>query len=138
MVTCCDHFPPRRCTVSSNDPADFAQPSSSMSLVSSRYSPSLSLLSRLVFQEGLLLLPPLPVFTGWLRSWMLNSMHWWSLKVISSFERKIPGPIQYNQVIPSDHLADQEPPPVHAGSSPLGRLTIKIARNQGPPTSLSQ
>ena len=51
-------------TVSSNDPADLAQPSSSMSLVSSRCSRILSLLSRFVFQEGLLTLAPLPVFTG--------------------------------------------------------------------------
>ena len=71
------------CTVSSNDPVDLAQPSSSISLVSSRCFCSLSLLSRLVFQETFLPLPPLPVFTGWLRSRMLNSMHWWSLKVIT-------------------------------------------------------
>ena len=71
-------------TVSSNDSADLAQLSSSMSLVSSRFSRSLSLLSRFVFQEGLLTLLLLPVFTEWLRSWMLNSMHWWSLKVITS------------------------------------------------------
>ena len=48
--------------VSSNDPADLAQPSSSMSLVSLRCLCSLSLLSRLVFQEGLLPLPPLSAF----------------------------------------------------------------------------
>ena len=77
-------------TVSSNDPADPAQPSSSMSLVSSRCSPSLSLLSRFVFQEGLLTFPPLPVFTGWLRSWMLNLMHWWSLNVINSRTHQSP------------------------------------------------
>ena len=41
-------------TVSSNDPADLDQPSSSMSMVSPRCLCSLSLLSRLVFQEGLL------------------------------------------------------------------------------------
>ena len=51
-------------TVSSNYPADLAQSSLPMSLVSSRCSQSLSLLSRFVFQEGLLTLPPLPVFTG--------------------------------------------------------------------------
>ena len=50
-------------TVSSNDPADLAQPSSSMSLVSTRCFCTLSLLRRLVFQEGLLPLPPLPEFT---------------------------------------------------------------------------
>ena len=77
-------------TVPSNDPADFAQPSSSMNLVSSRYFRSLSLLSRLVFQEGLLLVPPLSVFTGWLRSWMPNSMHWWSLTVITSRTHQSP------------------------------------------------
>ena len=70
-------------TVTSNDPADLAQPSSSMRLVSSRCFCSLSLLSLLVFQEGLLPLPPLPEFNGRLRSRMLNSMHWWSLKVIT-------------------------------------------------------
>ena len=77
-------------TVSSNDPADFAQPSSSMSLVSSRCFCSLSLLSRLLFEEGLLPLPPLPAFTGLLRSLMLNSMHWWSLKVIISRTHQSP------------------------------------------------
>ena len=41
-------------TVSPNDPADLAKPSSSMSLVSSRFFCSLSLLSHLVFQERLL------------------------------------------------------------------------------------
>ena len=54
----------------------------------------------------------------------------------SSSERKIPSPIQYNQVILSDHLSDQDSPPVQTGFSPLGRLTIKVARNEGPPTSL--
>ena len=44
-------------TVSSNDSADLVLPSSFMSLVSSRCFCSLSLLSRLVFQEGLLPLP---------------------------------------------------------------------------------
>ena len=62
-------------TVSFNDPADFSQPSSPMSLVSSRCFRILSLPSRIVFQEGLLPLPPLPAFTGWLRSSMLISMH---------------------------------------------------------------
>ena len=56
----------------------------------------------------------------------------------SSSERKIPDPIQYNQVIPSDHLADQDPPPVQTDFFPLRRLTIKVARNKGPPTSLSK
>ena len=51
-------------TVSSKDPADLAQSSSSRSLVSSRCLRSLSLLSRFVFQEGLLALPLLAVFTG--------------------------------------------------------------------------
>ena len=51
-------------TTSSNDQADFTQTSSSMSLVSSRYSQSLSSLSRLVFQQGLLPLSLLPVFIG--------------------------------------------------------------------------
>ena len=37
-------------------------------------------------------------------------------------ERKIPAPIQYNQVIPSDHLTDRDSPPVQTG----------------PPTSLSE
>ena len=49
-------------TVSSNDTADLARPSSSMSMVSSKCSRSFSLLSRFVFQEGLLTLPPHPVF----------------------------------------------------------------------------
>ena len=47
-------------TVSSNVRVDAAQPSSSMSLISSRCSRSLSLLTRYVF----LTLMPLPVFTG--------------------------------------------------------------------------
>ena len=55
-----------------------------------------------------------------------------------SSERKIPAPIQYNQVIPIDHLTDQDPPPVQTDFSPLGRLTIKVTRNEGPPTSLSE
>ena len=54
----------------------------------------------------------------------------------SSFQRKIPALIQYNQVIPGDHLSDQDSPPVQTGFSPLGRLTIEVARNKGPPTSL--
>ena len=54
----------------------------------------------------------------------------------SSSELKIPAPIQYNQVIPGDHLTDQDSPPVQTGFSPLGRLTIKVARNKEPPTSL--
>ena len=58
-------------------------------------------------------------------------------KLISS-ERKIPTPIQYNQVIPSDHLADQDPPPAQTGFSLFRRLTVKVARNKGPPTSLSE
>ena len=53
-------------------------------------------------------------------------------------KRKIPDPIQYNQVIPSDHLVDQDPPPVQTGFSPLGQLTIKVAHNKGPSTSLSE
>ena len=53
------------CTVSPNDSAHFAQPCPFMSLVSSRYSRSLSCLSRLVFYEGFRLLPLLPVFTGY-------------------------------------------------------------------------
>ena len=60
------------------------QPSSSMIVVSSRCSRSLSLLSRLVFQEGLLPSPPLPLSTAWHRCSKLDSMHWWSLKVIIS------------------------------------------------------
>ena len=51
-------------TVSSNDPAELAQPSSSMSLVSSRCSRNLSWLNRFMFQEGLITLQPLPAFTG--------------------------------------------------------------------------
>ena len=54
----------------------------------------------------------------------------------SSSERKIPAPIQYNQVIPGDHHTDQDPPPVQTGFSPLGRLPIKDARNKGPTTCL--
>ena len=50
----------------------------------------------------------------------------------SSSERKIPAAIQYNQVIPGDHLTDQDSPPVQTGFSPLGRLTIKVTRNKGP------
>ena len=84
VVTCCDHFRLAARTVSSNDSADFAKPSSSMSLVFSRCFRSLSLLSRLAFQEGLLPLPPFSVFTGWLRSRMLNSIYWWSHKAITS------------------------------------------------------
>ena len=56
----------------------------------------------------------------------------------SSSERKIPVPFQYNQVIHSDHLADQDPSPIQTGFSPLGRLSIKVTRNKGPPTSLSE
>ena len=56
----------------------------------------------------------------------------------SSSEHKIPVPIQYNQVFPSDHLIDQDSPPIQTSFSLLGRLTIKVARNKGPPTSLSE
>ena len=137
-----------------------------MSLVSSKCLRSLSLLSRFVFQEGLLISLSVPTFTGWHRSWMLNSMLRWLLKIItlrthqspilqarrgaaivrsiitppprSSSERKIPAPIQYNQVISSDHLTDQYSPSIQTGFSPLGRLTTKVARNKGAPTSLSK
>ena len=71
-------------TVASNNPAGQTQPSTSMSLVSSRCSRSLFLLSRLMFQEGLLLLPPLPSFIAWRRCIRLNSMHRWSLEVVSA------------------------------------------------------
>ena len=56
----------------------------------------------------------------------------------SSCERKIQALIQYNQVIPSGHLADQDPPPFQMGFALLGLLTIKVNRNKGPPTSLSE
>ena len=59
-------------------------------MVSLRCSWSLSLLSHFVFQEGLLTFPLLHVFTGWFRSWILNSMHWWSLKVITSRTHQSP------------------------------------------------
>ena len=49
---------------------------------------------------------------------------------------KIPAQIQYNEVVPSDHLTDQDSPPVQMGFSPLGRLAIKVDRNKGPPTSV--
>ena len=59
-------------TVSPNDSAHFTQPSPSMSLISSRYFQSLSLLSRVVFQKGFRRLPPPAVFTVWLRPSMVN------------------------------------------------------------------
>ena len=62
----------------------------SMSQVSSRYSRSLSLLSRIVFEDGVLSLPTLPVFTGWLRSCILNLMHRWSLKVVTPSTHQSP------------------------------------------------
>ena len=71
-------------TVASNDPAGSTQPSSSMSLVVSRWTLSLSLQSRLAFQGGLLPSLPLPLSTAWRRCFKLNSMHRWSLKVVSS------------------------------------------------------
>ena len=46
--------------------------------------------------------------------------------------------IQYNQVVPSDHLIDQDSPPVQMGFSPLKRLTVEVVRNKGPPTNLSE
>ena len=55
-----------------------------MSLVVSRWFLLLSLQSRLVFQEGLLPLPPLPLSTACHRCSKLNSIHRWSLKVITS------------------------------------------------------
>ena len=66
------------CTLSSNDSADLTQSSSSVSLISSRCSQSLSLLNRLVFQEGLLPLPLLPISTGWVRSCMVYLIHTFS------------------------------------------------------------
>ena len=55
-----------------------------------------------------------------------------------SSERKVPAPIQYNQVIPGDHLDDRDSSPVRAGFFPCGQLIIKVAYNKGPPTSLSK
>ena len=55
-----------------------------MSLVSLRCSRIISLLSRILFQEGLLPSPPLPFSTAWHPCSRLNSMHRWSLKVITS------------------------------------------------------
>ena len=54
---------------------------------------------------------------------------------ILMWETKI---VENNQVIPGDHLTDQDPPPVQTGFFPLGRLSIKVARNEWPPTSLSE
>ena len=81
-------------------------------------------------------------------------MHWWSLNVItsrtyqspilearrgaaivrsiidlprSSSERKIPALIQHNQVIPGDHLTDQDSPPVHTGFSLLRIVGGEVA-----------
>ena len=71
-------------TVASNDPAGQAEPSSSMSPVSSRCSRNLSLLTRLMFQEELLPLQTLPLSIAWRRCFKLNSMYRWSLKVVSS------------------------------------------------------
>ena len=51
---------------------------------------------------------------------------------------RLSAPIQYNQVIPGDHLTDQDPPPVQTNFSLLGRLTIEVARNKGVPTSLCE
>ena len=71
-------------TVFSNDPAGSTQPSSSMSRVVSRWTLSLSLQSRLAFQEGHLPSLTLPLSTAWRPCSRLNSMHWWSLKVVSA------------------------------------------------------
>ena len=67
-----------------NDPAGTTQPNSSMILVISRWTLSLSLQSRLVFQEGLLPSLPPPLSTTWHRCSKSNSMHRWSLKFITS------------------------------------------------------
>ena len=63
----------------SNNSADFTYLSSSMSLVSSRRSRNLSLLSRLVSKWGLFFRRP--CLTSSANS-ILNSMHWCSLKVV--------------------------------------------------------
>ena len=55
-----------------------------MSLVVSRWTLSLFLQSHLVFQEGLLPSLSLPLSTAWHRCSKSNSMHRWSLKVITS------------------------------------------------------
>ena len=61
-----------------------------MSLVVLRWTLSLSLRSRLVFQEGVLPSSPLPLSTAWHRISKLNSMHRWSLKVITSRTHQSP------------------------------------------------
>ena len=49
---------------------------------------------------------------------------------------KIPAPIQYNQVILSDHLADEDPPPVQTQASlHSGNLLLKLPAIRDRPLS---
>ena len=56
----------------------------------------------------------------------------------SSSEREFPALIRDDQVVPSDHLANQDSPPIKAGLTPLGRLTVEVAPYEGPPDSLAE
>ena len=45
---------------------------------------------------------------------------------------------QNGQVIPSDHLANQDSPPIEAGLTSLGRLTVKVTAYEVQPDSLTE
>ena len=72
---------------------------------------------------------PLPAFTGWLRSSMLNSMHWCSLKVITSRTHQSPILEARRGAAIVRFIIDRPPPPPPAAP----RLDVKSL-----PTSLSQ
>ena len=93
-------------TVSSNDPADPAQPRSTMSRIDWVTTFLVAKLNALVVTQGYYL-EDAPV------AYPLGKTGRGNREVDNRFprslsERKIPSPIQYNQVIPSDHLADQD------------------------------
>ena len=132
MVTCCDYFPPRR-------PHSVLQrPSRPYLAAPSRIhwvSPFLDAKLNVLMVTQCYYIEDAPVANPGGKTGRGNR-EVDNRPPRSSSERKIPAPIQYIQVIPGDHFSDQDSPPVQTGFSPLGRLTIKFARNKGPPTSL--